>query len=276
MPSYWYSARDNIIENDDLEEEKAKKEFNSRIVASNKPYFMIYVYPHLKRKYNNYVKNSLQSAVRRFRQYKIKNVSDLYKFKLTNQDIADFLKYYEGKMPVGSNQCVVNKVCWFAEKAFKDVKEKRVKSKDFDYSILKSGVQYSKNDFKQIEKIYKDYVMRVDSFLRSTEIKRMDKETIWFERQRFVEVFKADCQMVCPNEDELCDIVLDLCYRSERTKQFAWDVCGNIITRNLLSKSGNVIRYPKRVETDGEFVYCGEQFIMREKVIDQERNDIVE
>ena len=276
MPSYWYSVRDNFIKDEDTEEEKAKKEFNSRIVAPNKPYFMIYVYPHLKHKYNDYRKRSNKNAIRRFRRYKIKNVVDLCNLNSSDQTILDFLRYYESKMPIGNNPCVVNKICWFAENAFKNVREKRLKAKEFDYTILKSGVQYSKNDYRQIEQVYKEYNIRVDAFLCSTEIKRMDKDSSLSERQRFVETFKTDCAMICPNEEELCDIVLDLCYRSERTKQFAWDICGDVIIRNLLSKAGNIIYYPKRVEKDGEFVYCGEQFVMCEKAIGQEDNDNIE
>ena len=33
------------------------KEFNSKIVAAIKPYFMIYIYPNLKSKMQSYVKN---------------------------------------------------------------------------------------------------------------------------------------------------------------------------------------------------------------------------
>ena len=275
MPSYWYSVRDNFIKEEDTEEEKLKKEFNSRIVAPNKPYFMIYVYPQLKRKYKEYIRNSNQNAVRKFRRYKAKNVSGLYALKSEDPEVLEFIRHYEQMMPVGNNPCVVNRICWFVEKAFKGVREKRVKTDAFDYSILKSGVQYSKNDYQQIESLYKEYNIRMETYFRSIETKRPDRDFEWLARHKFADTFKADCEKICPNEDELCDIVLDLCYKSDRTKQFAWDICGDTIIRNLLTNSDNAIWYPKRVEKDGEFMYCGEQFIMCEKVI-TETNDLTE
>ena len=48
MPSYWYSIRDNMPADEDDEETRKRKEFNKKIAAANKPYFMTYVYPALK------------------------------------------------------------------------------------------------------------------------------------------------------------------------------------------------------------------------------------
>ena len=67
-------------------------------------------------------------------------------------------------------------------------------------------------------------------------------------------------RIICSNEQELCDIVLDLCYQTERFKQFAWDVVGDIIIHNLLEKNGNIITYPEHI--GDEFEYCGEKFSM--------------
>ena len=52
MPKYWYSYRECIPRENDTQEEARQKEFNRKIVASEKPYFMKYVYPALKSKYN--------------------------------------------------------------------------------------------------------------------------------------------------------------------------------------------------------------------------------
>ena len=39
------------------------------------------------------------------------------------------------------------------------------------------------------------------------------------------EEYIRKCVEICPNEDELCNIVLDICYTTNNSKQFAWDVC---------------------------------------------------
>ena len=71
--------------------------------------------------------------------------------------------------------------------------------------------------------------------------------------------------VACPNEVELCDIVLDICYRKEGSKQFAWDVSGDQIVRNLLNKHDNKLSYP---ETGGdEFTYGGVGFKMKTVIV---------
>ena len=73
----------------------------------------------------------------------------------------------------------------------------------------------------------------------------------------------------------MTDIVLDICYQHENGKQFAWDICGDVIIKNLLKKNDNIIFFPEVVSGSGEFEYCGRQFEMRKKilgVIDDEIN----
>lgn len=79
--------------------------------------------------------------------------------------------------------------------------------------------------------------------------------------------FRRKCEEVCPNETELCDIVIDLCYSSSRSRQFAWDICGEVIIENLLKKNDYSINYPVMTRQNGEFEFGGEQFIMRRKKI---------
>ena len=78
------------------------------------------------------------------------------------------------------------------------------------------------------------------------------------------------------NEDELCDIVLDICYTKEKSKQFAWDICGTVILKNLLNKNHNIINYPKMVSEDGDFEYCGKLFKMYKKELGVRLDDYSE
>ena len=50
-------------------------------------------------------------------------------------------------------------------------------------------------------------------------------------------------------------------------------MCGETILHNLLSTNGDTINYPQRVDTDGEFEYCGEQFVMCKKEIGGDEDD---
>lgn len=82
--------------------------------------------------------------------------------------------------------------------------------------------------------------------------------------------FKRQCEEICTNEEELCDILVDLCYRTERSKQFVWDICGDVILKNLLRRKGNIVHYPELTHGEGDFEYCGEHFVMKEKIIDDQ------
>ena len=269
MPTYWYSMRDNMIKDDDTQEDIKRKEFNQKIVASKKPYFMTYVYPALKTKTNTYMKNSDYGAIMRFNSYGIHGVQDLYDYEPKTQDMIDYLDYYERFIPVGYNDCVVNRICWIFEKEFDGYLSKRYEQPEFDYNILKSHVEYSRRNYESILGVYKEYQLNLDKFQQRRRAEKMDAFESQQQRAMFVNRFKQQCEEICTNEQELCDITLDICYKSEKAKQFAWDVCGEVILDNLLKKNDNNIHYPKKVEsnTEGSFEYCGEHFIMSEKKI---------
>lgn len=71
--------------------------------------------------------------------------------------------------------------------------------------------------------------------------------------------FMQECVKVCPNQETLCDIVLDITYKKGGTKKFAWEICGEQIIKNLLEKNNSIIRFPTK-DSSGEIVFCGERF----------------
>ena len=272
MPTHWYSMRDNMIKDGDTPEEIEQKNFNRKIVAANKPYFMTYVYPSLKSKNNTYIKNSNYGAIMRFGSYGIHGISDLYNYEPKNQEMIDYLDYYERFIPVGHNNCVVNRICWIFEREFNNYLSKKYEQPEFDYNILKSHVEYSKKNYDSILKVYGDYQKAINTFQKRKHTEKIDAFDNWQQREVLINRFKKECEEICTNERELCDIVLDISYRSEKTKQFAWDVCGKIILTNLLKNNNHTIHFPQKVETrlSDSFEYCGENFVMCEKKIIEE------
>lgn len=274
MPEYWHSIRDNIPKEDDDEETIKLKDFNRRIAAANKPYFFTYVYPSLRTQNNTYNSNSDSGARRRFGTYGIKNLKDLQEYEPKTPEMIECLRLYSEK--VGSNPCTVNKICWIFENTFDKTLSRKKESVEFDYSILKSNVAYSKKSYNEVFEIYKVYQNKMSAFQKKKRVEKLDAYDNWQQKKLFTDKFRVDCEMVCPNEDELCDIIIDICYESEKSKQFAWDICGEVFLKNLLRENGNVIHYPELVNGDGEFEYCGENFVMREKVIYGEEDDNIE
>lgn len=118
-------------------------------------------------------------------------------------------------------------------------------------------------NYKDIEKVYQRYRCTSDRALKEG-IKRNESDQDAEMTHEFrVSIAKSECEKICPNEDELCDIICNLCYTSEHSKQFAWDVCGETMLKNLMERNNNEIQYPKRVESGGEFIFSGDEYIMK-------------
>lgn len=265
MPKYWYDKAACNKLPDDTEDQKHFKELCLKIVAENKPYFMRYVYPDLMAKYNKYIKDTNSKCIREFKM----SMSDL--MEKSNKTIREkeFIDYYNRLMPVGNNPCTINRISWLFEDVFQSYLAEYDKYYEFDYSILKSGVEYSINDYQRISQIKFEYDDSLRYYQQLANKKRLDKDEVSVNRGIMLQKFKSQCEEICPNEKELCDIVIDMCYSSYKSKQFAWDICGEIIIKNLLQKNNHMIHYPVLVNSDGEFEFGGEQFIICEKKFEE-------
>lgn len=266
MPKYWYDKTSCNKLPSETDEQKHFKELCLRIVAENKPYFMKYVYPDLMVKYNKYLKDTNSKCIREFKMSMI----DLINKPNKTIPERDFIEYYKKLMPVGDNPCTINRISWLFEDTFKSYTSEFSKAREFDYSILKSGVEYSKNDYQKIAKIKAEYDDSVKYYQQLANKQRLDKDEVTVNRNMMLLKFKSKCEEICPNEKELCDIILDLCYSSSKSKQFAWDICGEVIIDNLLDKNDHIINYPGLVKSDGEFEFGGEQFIMCQKKYEED------
>ena len=281
MPEYWYSLRSNKVSEDDSAEEIARKQLNEKIAATKKPYFMCYVYPQLKSENNKYIKNNNKSAIRRFGKLGISCVEDIRTYRDKTQEMIEFLDYYDRLSPVDCGYSTINRICWFFEEAFRECLSKislymvTLTQQSFDYRVLQSNVEYSRISYEAILGVYRDYKNKVAKHECDSIVRRVSSEQDYVEYSILVNYFRSRCLELCSNEEELCNIVLDLCYQTEHSKQFAWDICGDVIIKNLLKKNDNIIFFPEVVSGSGEFEYCGRQFEMRKKilgVIDDEIN----
>lgn len=263
MPKYWYSLRDV------KSTEGIDREFNETIVAAYKPYFMIYVYPHLKQKHNQYVKNSKKKIIRSFRKQKIKNIDSLLQYQNKTKEMQDFLHFFGLKKKVSSNPCVVNRICGVFENKYPNYSFIKETKEQFDYTILKCGVEYLKQDYIKISQLFQEYKYERDAYHEQAEY-YIDEDSQESQKD-FISRYKMRCYQICSNEQELCDIILDLCYCAETSKQFAWDIVGDTIIENLLKKSKYIINYPKL--GGDEFEFAGKHFMMGKLCLEALQND---
>lgn len=262
MPAKWYSQ--NAVKS-----AYDKRSWQNRqLLADKKPYFMQYIYPAEKTKMMEYCKKSNEKCLMRFRI----TLGELQDKKEKTLEESAFLDCFRKKMPLGTAPCTVNKICWKIEKAFDNLKA--FQQEPFDYSILKSNVDYSKQMYAKIKKVYDRYQRETSAYMQYAKSERISSEERQMQKYLLKEQFKRQCLEQCPNELALCNIVLDLCYsKSQHSKQFAWDICGNVFIQNLLKRKNYKITYPA-LDENGEIEFNGQHFSM--KTVQLKPNNTIE
>ena len=272
MPTMWH-AWQSVAKKDDDEPEIAElKNYNRPLVADKKPYFMKYIYPTSKLEYERYIKDNELKCEWQFDM----TIDELENLQEKTDVQKKFLEVYYKKMPLGINNCVVNRICRKIESMF-DIK--RIADKDFfDYGIYKNNSEYDKDTYKQIETLYKEYCKQVKLYVENANINKVSTEDKHMNEYLMNNNFRRKCYQICPNEDMLCNIVLDMCYTSSNeSKKFAWDMCGKAIIKNMLIKNNHMIKFPE-FDTDGDIEFHGERFSIKEICLkeDDEIDDSIE
>lgn len=256
MPKEWYdyfSAKDS-----------KDKEFNLSILADKKPYFFIYNYPREMKKYKKYMENSSKNCIMRFGI----SIDELIAKHIKDQDEELFLQYYYRKMPVFINKSTMNRICWRIEKEFNNCKHNILNS-EFDFSILKSDKQYATKRHSAIKNLYEQYNNAIRQHSQMNRSNKVDKDDQKLTRYIFKENFKQKAYEICNDSEELCNIVVDLCYKNNSSKQFAWDLCGDIMIDNLLKNNNYIIHYPI-LDENGDIEFGGIHFSIYTKSLDCE------
>lgn len=260
MPRLWYDRHAvNKIE------DPVQRELYRKIVADKKPYFMRYIYPALMKQYNTYIKNTNRNSLREFQM----TVAELSKLPIgeTTDRQRDFLKYYEYRMPVGTNDCIMNKICRRFENEFDGYIGKHSLTSKFDYSIMRSDEEYTSKQYSAIKKLYEDYNKRLVSYSVFADYERTNECDSCIALSVMNDEFRKECNKICPNSSALCNIILDICYTKKSTKRFAWSMCGTEIIHNLLAKNGYRISYPV-MDANGDIEFSGNTFSVEIKTVE--------
>lgn len=259
MPKIWYTLK-GAGNSDDEESDNNQSDLNTRIVADKKPVFMRYIYPDDNKKFKQYNKDTNDKAMVKFAG---DDIEQLEKRENKTEEMQVFLDNYYRFMPMGINECTVNRICWMFEREFDGYKLSI--GSGFDYSVYKSPAEYTAQERNAIAEIYKSYVRATSDFAAKADAERQDKDTVLESKEQRIEYFKKLCDKVCPSEETQANIMLDLCYGGKNTRScsFVWDLCGNQIIKNLLNHSGNNAAIPVMNE-NGNIEFCGNKFTMKE------------
>lgn len=235
-------------------EDEHNRDLYIRIAAHKKPYFMRYIYPDLMREYNTYIKKADKNCLREFGM----TVSELEAIPDGDRTDAqnEWLWYYHDRIPVGTNDCVMNRICRRFEREFDGYVGRAASSSTFDYTIMRSDAEYTDMQMRAVRNLYREFNESVRKYKIESEYSHIDLDDDVTVYNTIVDTFRTGCHIACPNDKSLCNVVLDLCYSRASTKAFAWKMCGAEIIRNLLESNGNKIKIPIPSDS-GDYMYCG-------------------
>ena len=267
MPKNWYIFSENVIKNDDSDEIIAQKTINQRLCAAKKPYFFGYNYTTLKQEYDAYVRDTdehIQSITG-------KNIRDLLKNDGNlPENEQKILEFYKKCLPLDVSPSTMNRICWAIEDEFDGVSQHD--DVNFNYEIYKSGIEYTQEDYELIKLKCDVYRQKKRDINKNKFVGHEDEEESAADQIIKLNAdLEESCFSICPNEQVLCEILLDICYRDGVDVNIVWNLCGDAIVDKLVSKSG-AYSYPE-LDPDGEFCYGGLNFTMKNVAVGGGMND---
>jgi hypothetical protein len=267
MPKSWYISSENIIKSDDSEDVVAQKTLNQMLCAAKKPYFFGYNYPTLKQEYDAFVRDTdehIQSIID-------KNIRDLLKNDGTLlENEQKILEFYKKRLPLDVSPSTMNRICWAIEDEFDGAD--LFENVSFDYTVYKSGIEYAKEEYELIKLKCDAYKQKKREINKKKFVDREDEEESAADQiMKLNAELEESCFSICPNEQVLCEILLDICYRDGIDVSIVWNLCGDVIVDKIVAKSG-AYNYPEQ-DPNGEFCYGGVKFTMKNVTVGGEVND---
>lgn len=266
IPKEWLQSRFSRPKDGDDEDTLRKKEVDYNIAAEIKPWFFIYRYSQLKSELDKYMKSVKSNCKIRFG----KTLDDLYASDNRTEEEEAFIYNYEKYMPISRAPGTMNRICWKIEDEFKTTNV--LPDVEFDRSILKSDAEYSQEEFDAIKELYNEYGKSISLLCKNKYRNELNNQDIEMEMLKCKKSFIERCCEICSNFNTLTNIIIDVCYASNKSKSFAWDICGDEIFKNVLKNSGGQIQFPIKDE-NGDLEFCGNTFSLFTKRMDGDDND---
>lgn len=266
IPKEWLESRLSKPKDGDDEVILKKKEVDYNIAAEIKPWFFIYRYSQLKAELDKYMKSVKSNCKIRFG----KTLDDLYASDDKTEEEEAFIYNYEKYMPISRAPGTMNRICWRIEDEFKTTDV--LPNVEFDSSILKSDAEYSQEEFGAVKELYDEYGKSLLLISKGRTKNETNIEDVEISVAQLKECFMNSCFSICPSKKILTNIVIDVCYTSNKNKSFAWDMCGDEIFKNVLKNSGGKIQFPVK-DDNGDIEFCGNMFSLFTKEVGDDDND---
>lgn len=204
--------------------------FNNSLVIDKRPYFMRYLYNEYNKEYKNHLADFDRYCTIMYGA-KYHDLSE--DFKKTDE-YKELKRYYDYRCPLLETDGVMNRMCHYMEKSLDGIKRKTHKVSDEDiYNILTLDNGINETVLDNIIILYNKYI----DFKKSKMLASSDFSTY----EQFYKSLRYEAvENISNNIEELADAAVELCYKYKGYKKdFCWDVFGNWIVKNLVSKRIN-------------------------------------
>ena len=265
LPKSWWVLKENRVLPEDSPEEAARKQLYAKLCAHKKPYFFQYNYSYLKPEYDSFVKTAQSNAVSLYKNSLDELISKYKDQTLEGEAENKFVENFFYNLPLDNSPSTMNRICWAIEKEFDGVN--LFKDVEFDYSILKSNQEYDQKTYEIVRYICSLYKPNLQMAKKHAAVNEScDDEEDWQSVDVLTQNLVEQLRNNCPSEDELCDILIDVCYGGNVPKSILWDTCSEIIIQRLLKQNNYKMLYPQKCEA-GEFWCQGVQYCMKEIIV---------
>lgn len=216
---------------------KEADEIEKEILIDKRPYFTRYLYEHYDRKYLDEVDDANKYCWSRFGR----SFSSVLE-KPSNSKERKFIEnYYKYSFFIHTSS-PMNDICRYMEGSLEEIEEKIKKTSfygDFDYSTLysKSSPDIDEEKLRTLRKLMEKYLVLNRVWRKSSSSKKKD---IFDLLSQLINEAKS----ISSSSEELGNLSVSLLMETVRSNPFVWNVMGDFIIENILSRHGRTITIP--------------------------------
>ena len=252
FPIWWTRKTPDIIFKTEEEET-----LNKNIMVTKRPYFMRYLYSDYNKKYQKHVENFNVYCVSKYGY----DINELKNCKYQTEATLKSLNDFEFLSPLIDNDSTMNLLCHYMEEKIQEIKICR-KNKFNDYELMMSHKNKQSELLKYMDSILPYYNRFLQ--IRAKDIIEQE-ETDYAVYGIDINSLKTSMfNNISSNEEELCDICILLVYsfHPNYKKDFAWDLFGDIIIKNIINNTDGIAHMPVK-DNNGtvEYLYSKYGFI---------------
>lgn len=236
---------------------KEEIEFNNKLLIEKRPYFMKYLYPTYKVKFNEHHNKYEYLCYRTFGIH----IEELLKLENKTDEQQKLAKNYNKFNPLLDTDCVMNNICKYMEKEIKEIKiNVRKENPDYIFDILfNKDIDITENQIKEMDKAYKLYQRSKNKSGNIEVYNQENMDNITSNSTDNVDALNFD--YISDDIQRLANLAVYVNYYlyPKSTKNFCWDLFGDGIILNIYDNSNGNFTIPIS-NLNGNINYMGKKY----------------